>query len=197
MRSDCVCQNWHCGHPEAALSKRLPSLVCVLPAASRFQMKGAKREKNEISINQSLLGSIIGKMLLACPPPAAIHFPSPLSFSFCLLPWGLMRLFLCSVAASASMCKARPSNCFPSLDFGQAWQLAVATSLSHGLFVMFLLPSQPGCVINWEWEGGSERATNVNTGFTTEQPGELSDLYLFFSFHQVFFFAKKLFVARH
>lgn len=156
MRSDCVCQNWHCGHPEAALSKRLPSLVCVLPAASRFQMKGAKREKNEISINQSLLGSIIGEMLLACPPPAAIHLPSPLSFSFCLLPWELMRLFLCLVASSASMCKARPSNCFPSLDFGQAWQLAVATSLSHGLFVMFLLPSQPGCVINWEWEGGSE-----------------------------------------
>lgn len=138
MRSDCVCQNWHHGHPEAALNKRLPSLVCVLPVVSRFQMKGAKREKNERSINQSLLGSIIGKCYLLALHQLPFTLLPPCLSQLSRLLWELMRLFPCSVTASSSMCKARPFNYFPSLDFGQAWQLAAATSLSHRFFFNIL-----------------------------------------------------------
>ena len=127
MRSDCVCQNWHHGHPEAALYERLPSLVCVLPVVSRFQMKGAKREKNEIHkpIRVSLYNR---KMLLACPPPAGIHSPSPLSSSALPPSMGMDEIVSLLSAASSSMCKAGPFNWFPSLDLGQAWQLAAATT---------------------------------------------------------------------
>lgn len=186
MRSDCVCQNWRHGHREAALNERLPSLVCVLPVVSRFQMKGAKREKNERSVNQSLLGSIIGKCYLLALHQLPFTCLPPCLLQLSLLPQELMRLFLCSVAAPASMCKARPFNWFPSLDFGQARQLAVATRLSHKAFSIFLLPSQPGHVINWAWAGGGQGGmAGLQTldlqwssleSCTMEQPGELSDL---------------------
>lgn len=127
-----VCQNWHRGHPEAALKQRLPSLVCVLTVVSRFQMKSAKCERNEIHKPVAVKLSN-RKMLLVFHQLAFTCLP-PCSAQLSLLPWKLMNLFLCSAAAASSVCRARPFNWFLSLDFGQASPLAAATGLPHRLF---------------------------------------------------------------
>lgn len=99
VRSDCVCQNWHRGHPEAALNERFPSLVCVLPVVSKFQMKGTKHEKNEIH-KRVPVRLYNRKMLLACPPSAAIHSSSALSSSALLPSMGIEETIVSLLSSS-------------------------------------------------------------------------------------------------
>lgn len=62
------------------------------------------------------------------------------------------------------------------------------TSLSHGLFLIFLLSSQPGHVINGSRRKEGRRAAKKR--LKEEQPGKLCDLYLVFLSFKVSYLPK-------